>query len=311
MAQYNVEVTYGFSPADAALGEADTDDLAEGAVNLYFTDARVEANSAVAANTSARHTHSNKAQLDLVTDGDHDVRTDNPHSVTLAQVGGAAASHTHEIDELDATGITSGYVLQADGADAAAWVAPSSLAATWNGHDELSDIAWTDYVVQANAISSTGNASLSYTDWKSALRVLYFAPSTTDAGHFSVQLPHGYANGYDIYPHVHFTPVTSIANGETVTFRLTYTSGNVGGSFPAVSTVNMTYTNDTGSAVAADSHLIAGGATITGTTFAASTVIYCKIERPAGDTHNGVAYLLSADFHVPYNRLGSENEYTG
>lgn len=33
------------------------------------------------------HTHSNKSQLDLITDGDHDVRTDNPHSVTKAQVG--------------------------------------------------------------------------------------------------------------------------------------------------------------------------------------------------------------------------------
>lgn len=34
-----------------------------------------------------KHTHSNKAQLDLVTDGDHDVRTDNPHGVTKTQVG--------------------------------------------------------------------------------------------------------------------------------------------------------------------------------------------------------------------------------
>jgi len=33
------------------------------------------------------HTHSNKSELDLVTDGNHDVRTDNPHAVTKAQVG--------------------------------------------------------------------------------------------------------------------------------------------------------------------------------------------------------------------------------
>jgi len=50
------------------------------------------------------HTHTNKAQLDLVTDGDHDVRTDNPHSVTAAQAGadptGTAAGlvGTHETD---------------------------------------------------------------------------------------------------------------------------------------------------------------------------------------------------------------------
>ena len=33
-----------------------------------------------------KHEHSNKAELDLVTDGDHDVRTDNPHEVTVSQV---------------------------------------------------------------------------------------------------------------------------------------------------------------------------------------------------------------------------------
>jgi hypothetical protein len=33
------------------------------------------------------HAHANKAQIDLVTDGDHDVRADNPHGVTGSQVG--------------------------------------------------------------------------------------------------------------------------------------------------------------------------------------------------------------------------------
>lgn len=33
------------------------------------------------------HLHANKAQIDLVTDGDHDVRTDNPHTVSKTQMG--------------------------------------------------------------------------------------------------------------------------------------------------------------------------------------------------------------------------------
>jgi hypothetical protein len=32
------------------------------------------------------HTHPNKSELDLVTDGDHDIRTDNPHNVTPSQI---------------------------------------------------------------------------------------------------------------------------------------------------------------------------------------------------------------------------------
>ncbi len=37
--------------------------------------------------TSSSHTHTNKVQLDLITDGNHDVRLDNPHVVTKLQVG--------------------------------------------------------------------------------------------------------------------------------------------------------------------------------------------------------------------------------
>lgn len=47
--------------------------------------------SATVTLAAAAHTHSNKAQLDLVTDGDHDVRTDNPHGVTAVQVGAEPA----------------------------------------------------------------------------------------------------------------------------------------------------------------------------------------------------------------------------
>ena len=49
-------------------------------------------------NTAARHTHNNKTQIDLITDGLHDQRTDNPHAVTKYDVGlgniAADADHT-------------------------------------------------------------------------------------------------------------------------------------------------------------------------------------------------------------------------
>ena len=45
------------------------------------------------------HTHSNKAELDLVTDGDHDVRTDNPHGVTKSQVGLSNVDNTSDADK--------------------------------------------------------------------------------------------------------------------------------------------------------------------------------------------------------------------
>ncbi len=44
-----------------------TDDLPEGTTNLYYTEIRVSANTDVVANSSARHTHSNKTVLDGIT----------------------------------------------------------------------------------------------------------------------------------------------------------------------------------------------------------------------------------------------------
>lgn len=52
--------------ADTWFGTKTTDDLSEGATNLYYTDARVSANSDVSANTSARHTHANQTYLDSI-----------------------------------------------------------------------------------------------------------------------------------------------------------------------------------------------------------------------------------------------------
>lgn len=70
----------------------------------------------VSANTADRHTHANKAQLDLVTDGDHDVRTDNPHSVNGNQLLSGA-----EI---------AGQILEANGVGGVVWATPSASSHT-------------------------------------------------------------------------------------------------------------------------------------------------------------------------------------
>lgn len=61
----------------------------------------VKDSSITAANVSTaitnNHTHSNKAQIDLVTDGDHDVRTDNPHATTKTHVGLGSVSNDAQL----------------------------------------------------------------------------------------------------------------------------------------------------------------------------------------------------------------------
>jgi len=81
----------------------DTDDIGEGIINLYFTNTRVTNHPDVSANTTNRHSHANKTELDLVTDGDHDVRSDNPHNVIANQIDTDETGKTVQ-DKLDEIG---------------------------------------------------------------------------------------------------------------------------------------------------------------------------------------------------------------
>ena len=56
------------------------------ATQISDFDTEVSNNSDVTANTTARHTHSNKTELDLITDGDHDVRTHTLRAGLVAYV---------------------------------------------------------------------------------------------------------------------------------------------------------------------------------------------------------------------------------
>lgn len=64
----------------------------------------------IPAKPTSSHYHANKVQLDLVTDGDHDVRTDNPHGVTTTQIN--AVPTTRQV--IAGTGLTGGGDLSAD-----------------------------------------------------------------------------------------------------------------------------------------------------------------------------------------------------
>ena len=47
------------------------------------------------------HTHTNKVELDLITDGDHDIRIDNPHGVDKTDVGLSNVSNDLQLKDAD------------------------------------------------------------------------------------------------------------------------------------------------------------------------------------------------------------------
>jgi len=196
----------------------------------------------------------------------------------------------------------------------------------WDGHTELSDVVYDDIIVGPAALRLPASGFPAATTWKTDLEIPGFAATGSEYAYFGIQLPHNYVPGTDLHWHVHFANSATITDGQTVIFRFRFTSGPINGVMTALGNADATFTNNaaaraaitavapaqiSGTGILADTHMIAGGATITGTTFGLSTVLYGRMERLSADTYTGVALFLSADAHIQKNRLGSENEYTG
>jgi len=186
-------------------------------------------------------------------------------------------------------------------------------AADTSGFNEFDDAGWNDLVVSPATMKIPASSAPTEEDWggsgASAVKVLKFDNGGGEYSWYQMQLPHSYVRGTDLHPHIHFAPKTAIGAGQTVVWRVTYKLQNVNGVFGADQTVDMTFTDD-GSGSAANSHLIAGGATVDGSDLDLSAVMYGRLERIPG-TFTGDVYLVSADAHIQINRLGSEGQYTG
>jgi hypothetical protein len=83
-------------PHTGALPEADVTFAGTGHAHAGAADGKQIAHSSTTGQTADdHHAHANKAQIDLVSDGDHDVRSDNPHGVTAGQAGASPVGHLH------------------------------------------------------------------------------------------------------------------------------------------------------------------------------------------------------------------------
>jgi hypothetical protein len=167
---------------------SNTDDLSEGSTNLYYTDARVSANSAVAANTAktgitttqADDIVANNAKVTrrpitaggntletseslTLTAGSNVTITEADGTVTIASSGGGGGS----VDLGTSTTTTSVTVTNSGGTDATISEASSSAAGVMSTahHDKLDGIAAGAEVNPTNTDGLTeGSSNLYYTD---------------------------------------------------------------------------------------------------------------------------------------------------
>lgn len=118
---------------------------------------------------------------------------------------------------------------------------------------------------------------------------------------FSVQLPHAWKEGSDLRPHVHFTTPTQTAT--TITWGLEYTWQNIGsGAYGNTSIL----TNAVACPIAY-THTIGSLGTISGVGKKISSILICRLFRATGG-YVGDALLLSVDFHIQLDTIGSTNE---
>jgi hypothetical protein len=126
---------------------------------------------------------------------------------------------------------------------------------------------------------------------------------TSEQVFFTVQFPHGYKLGTDICPHVHWSPTT--ADAGNVKWNLEYTWVEIGGTFAASATIDVT---DAASGTAWD-HQVAGFADINGSGITTvSSMLVGRLYRDptdGADTYGADASLLEIDFHHQIDTIGS------
>jgi hypothetical protein len=133
---------------------------------------------------------------------------------------------------------------------------------------------------------------------------------------FTIQLPHAYKVGTDIYAHIHWTPgPRGVAeNGKTVGWKIDYSWANIDGSFPTMQSLDLSNACDGTNhkhqmtpEVVIDGHTAAKGI---------SSMLICNIKRTdtgADDTWAGtisgqLPMLLEIDFHYQIDTVGSRQQ---
>jgi hypothetical protein len=183
-------------------------------------------------------------------------------------------------------------------------------ATPWSAGED--NLLWDDLRTPLSSARIGVNAP-TLANFRDGLYALRFDAGTMNEAFLEAQLPHGWAEGTEIRPHVHWSPGNSTNTGSVV-WKLEYTWANAvnppGNTWPASSTLTVTQAA-TGTAYA---HQIADLGGIDGTGFRISSVLVCRLYRDASnaaDTFTGGAFAISFDIHHQLESDGSVTEYPG
>ena len=208
---------------------------------------------------------------------------------------------------------------------------------TVDGNDlRFGDVSGGDYI---NIDASTGNLRLNgaATQWddlriagsavrlgvtaptlaafgpSGSIRCLRFDSGQHDEIYFEIQMPHSWREGSNIYPHVHWSPVSATAGN--VVWQFDYIWADIGDAFGAPTTMTSDATAAGGTAWVHKLSVLKDGSSnayIDGTGKTLSSMLVCRLHRDAGagsDTLAADVAFLEFDIHYEVDSFGSDEEY--
>ena len=163
---------------------------------------------------------------------------------------------------------------------------------------------WTDLMVPDTQFRA-GTAAPTLTVFLGGTRVLAF--SSGDEVLFEVQMPHSWALGTALSPHIHLSFPNATA-GQYV-FGLEYTIAKIGDVFPPTVSIETAITAAPG---VANKHAVLALPSIDMAAFAGlSTMIVARLYRKTGvaSAYPQTIFLLEFDYHYQMDTLGSTQEF--
>jgi len=166
---------------------------------------------------------------------------------------------------------------------------------------------WDDMQIQLGAIKLPGTSDPAWEPYKGGY-VLAFAHNADNIVNFTCQLTHKRVTGADMDFHLHVAyPDGNAGNSR---WHLTHSWADIGSDFPAETTISDTFASPENQ----DNHTYHEFSTLlTGSGIVGvSSMLICSLQREGtdavNDTYGNSIYLISADFHIKVDEIGSQSE---
>ncbi|WP_166962770.1 hypothetical protein [Yeosuana marina] len=173
---------------------------------------------------------------------------------------------------------------------------------------------WDDLKIPMNATNRGSSNQPEWLMWRNnngsqGVWLWSFSDGIEEELYFVVQMPHGWKQGSDIYPHVHWT--TQSGKAGNVTWALEYTWSNVGVPFTAPVIISSS-TITKGNATVPYNHNLTSLPVISAFDKTLSSILVCRFFRKGndgGDTMSGEVQVFEIDFHYQIDSDGSNQEF--